>query len=930
VKICDYNQNKASFSLSLILLKHFYLVKIYISNKAQHTWFIFIRYGNKLTHMTKIIYYPLAIISFISVLHWWSAPYQVNKNKVRQQQSDTLQIYLLNEMVDELFHDNENSIDEIMALADSALRLSEEVNYPKGIIRSALNVGRVKKLKREYRSGLNYYLQALRTAETLDDQATLTEVYIETAGFYKEWQVDDKALSFYLKALDKAKKNNFDDKEEAVLRFLAMFFQIKGDYDTSEKYYQELITFYKERNDEGNRISTFEKLTSLYTLSGELNSAIAVSQQVLEIKKEAKDTAAIANYLNKIGILQQKLKNYDLAIQYFNEAIYYHKAQGKESASYAYIMMSKGVVYQTKREFVQALSIFEEVLDIWKEEGNKAEIANALNYLVTFNMGLGEYGKSKNYCEEAIELAKKANDIKNLEKNYKRLSEIYEEIGSSKRALEAYKEYLVYKEAFYEKERTRLEQLTQKQLEAEKAEKELKLQLADQQMKTLELSNLKVEAEKKEQELEMLTQQQELQEAQLQAEQLEKDRVAQALRLAQQKLEAEKREKAINDLKRQQELKDLELKQKELEEQERQNTIALLENEKKLQAQKIAEEAKLKQYGIYIIGLCGFVLVVITFSFIMKQKANKKLKAQQFEIMEKNEELQTQEEELRQNMEELQATQEDLQRNKSELESAYVELETKNIHLTDSIKYAKRIQNAILPPERDLKTAFPEHFVIFIPKDMVSGDFYWFSQQGNKSIIATVDCTGHGVPGAFMSMIGNAHLNQIVNERGIHDPKDILENMHHQVLDALNQKDSRNVDGMDLAIACIEQWEDGMVSLKYSGAKCPLFHYRDGEVKRLDPDRKSIGGWYDGVNTTFTDQVIQLKKGDVVYLTTDGFIDSANEKRRRFGSKRMRELISKHGNKPAYEQKLIFENTLSEHQKNADQRDDITLIGIKI
>ena len=664
--------------------------------------------------MSRSIHFPLLLIFLIGTLyHWRSGPQNGHFFKDRNG-DDSLKVHILNEMVDGLLQDKEVPLDHVLTIADSAYKISEKIGHKEGLIRSSLNVGKIHKLKRGFKTGLNYYLKAISTAEGLKRHPLTTDVYIETANFYKEWKVDEKASFYYRKGLALAKEEGLEGEQEDILKYLSGLYQVNRDFATAEKYYNELVELYLERNDEKGRIETFEKLLLLFEQAGKADEALIVSTQLLEQKKAENDTKGIINYLNRTGIIHKRLKNYDAALAYFQEAIGLYKKSGSGPSEYAYLMISQGVIYQIQQQFAKALTIFEDVLGTWKEEGNKKEITKTLNYLITLNMGLQDHNKSKNYCLEAIEIAEEINDVANLEKNYQRLSEIYEKTGSSKKALAAYKEYLTYKEEFYAIEKTRIQELTQKQLDAEKAEKDLKLQLADQEMKTLELSNLKVESEKKEQELEMLTQQKKLQEAKLQAEQFEKDRVAQALKIAQQKLEAEKKEKAISDLQRQQELKDLELKQKELEEQEKMSTIALLENEKKLQEQKIAEEAKLKEYGIWIIALCGFVMLVITVSFIMKQKANKKLKAQQSEILDKNSQLQVQEEELRQNMEELQATQEDLQRSKNELEGAYVELETKNTHLTDSIKYAKRIQNAILPPEVDLKAAFPEHFTTYI------------------------------------------------------------------------------------------------------------------------------------------------------------------------------------------------------------------------
>jgi serine phosphatase RsbU (regulator of sigma subunit) len=308
----------------------------------------------------------------------------------------------------------------------------------------------------------------------------------------------------------------------------------------------------------------------------------------------------------------------------------------------------------------------------------------------------------------------------------------------------------------------------------------------------------------------------------------------------------------------------------------------------------------------------------ITEIMMAKKETEKLLKESQLQA----EELTAQSEELRQNMEELAATNELVEAQKNALSD-------QNLRLTDSIKYAERIQTAILPPATQLRQAFENHFVIFQPKDIVSGDFYWYSQLNGMGFIAAVDCTGHGVPGAFMSMIGNTLLNQIVNEKKITETNQILNTLHRNVLEALNQRDSSNVDGMDVAICRIKPISKGKFEVSYSGAKCPMFYTSNGNLNLLKPDRKSIGG-REHSSHEYSCSTVELQAGDTVYLTTDGMIDAANFERKRFGTKNLMSAIEKHQNRPLYEQKIQLERLLDEYQQGSDQRDDITMVAFQL
>ncbi len=227
-----------------------------------------------------------------------------------------------------------------------------------------------------------------------------------------------------------------------------------------------------------------------------------------------------------------------------------------------------------------------------------------------------------------------------------------------------------------------------------------------------------------------------------------------------------------------------------------------------------------------------------------------------------------------------------------------------------------------------------DNFIIYRPKDIVSGDFYWFTVIENQAIqtffVSVVDCTGHGVPGAFMSMISNSILNEIVKVRKIHDPKEILLKLDIEIRSSLKQDITENRDGMDVVMCKIENGENNKIT--FCGAKRPLYFYNSGSniLDKIKGDRRSVGGTklrYSKVQ--FTNSEIDFSKGDEIILSTDGFVDQNNNMRKRFGSTKFHRITSTILTKPTSEQKQILETELDKWQGTELQRDDITMIGIK-
>ncbi|MFT5619097.1 MAG: serine phosphatase RsbU (regulator of sigma subunit) [Arenicella sp.] len=259
-----------------------------------------------------------------------------------------------------------------------------------------------------------------------------------------------------------------------------------------------------------------------------------------------------------------------------------------------------------------------------------------------------------------------------------------------------------------------------------------------------------------------------------------------------------------------------------------------------------------------------------------------------------------------------------------------------NKNITNSIRYAKTIQEAILPSEIEMADYLGEHFIIYRPKDIVSGDFYWFAKQLDehgvlqKSYIAVVDCTGHGVPGAFMSMIGKTLLDEIVNQLKITDTAQILEQLNISVKKALKQEDNINDDGMDVCLCSIEKTAGG-TNVEFTGAKRPLYYYtkESGKIESIKGDSKTIGG-IQRKKRQFHKEQLSLSKGDCIYLTTDGMVDQSNLEREKFGTKRFLDLLGKIAPLHVPEQERMLESELNKHQNSAEQRDDILIMGIQV
>lgn len=266
---------------------------------------------------------------------------------------------------------------------------------------------------------------------------------------------------------------------------------------------------------------------------------------------------------------------------------------------------------------------------------------------------------------------------------------------------------------------------------------------------------------------------------------------------------------------------------------------------------------------------------------------------------------------------------------KEEIQEKTKELETLFKQVTDSIHYAKRIQEAILPPLSLVKSILPESFILYKPKDIVSGDFYWIDKKDEWSYFAAVDCTGHGVPGAFMSIVGYNLLKDILNNTNATTPASIMDKMNDGVANTLHAgtSDKQTKDGMDMTLCALNY---KTLELQFSAAFNPLYIVRNNELLQFKADKFPIG-MFIGEKQHFTNNSIQLQKGDHVYVFSDGYADQfGGPKGKKFMAGNFRKLLTEMSKLPIEQQNLNLNQTIEEWRGNLEQVDDILVIGIKI
>lgn len=354
------------------------------------------------------------------------------------------------------------------------------------------------------------------------------------------------------------------------------------------------------------------------------------------------------------------------------------------------------------------------------------------------------------------------------------------------------------------------------------------------------------------------------------------------------------------------EIKQKTFRQEAKYEYEKQKAIDDIENEKIVAVEKAKQE---KQFVMIIVSVVSALLILILLIIIYRRL--KLTRIQKIIIEETNEE-------LNQTNEELAAQRDEIEMQKNQVVKVHQEIK-------DSINYAKRIQNAILPAQNLINQHLPNSFVLYKPKDIVAGDFYWQEVYNDKIYIAAADCTGHGVPGAMVSVICSNALTRTLLEEGVTDVGKILDRTREIVINRLAKSDDVK-DGMDISLSC---FDFSTMEMEWAGANNPLYLLRNKDISIIKGDKESIG--YTDNSTTFTKHKVDLKKGDNIYLFTDGYSDQfGGEKGKKMGYKNFRNELLRISELTMDNQRIELELFFDKWKNEEEQVDDVCIIGVKV
>ncbi len=775
----------------------------------------------------------------------------------------------------------------------------------------------------------------LNALEKEKDKAKRSDWLYQLGLLYQKKESYKKAINYFEQALPASSNKDAPTIKQHIVRAYASL----QDYKNAITKGDELLGSYADNIDTKKQIILLNELSDYAQQSNNYDKALYYNERLLGLYQSLNELKGQAVAYNNLGVAHRRMGDKAKSTDYFNKAIQTNKEvlKGKSLSieNNAFTHINVGVTYLQLKNYKQANDYFDQGLSIAAD--NPKVKASALNYTA-----MGRYLNDQN--NEALDLAIQARDLaethkdnENLLAAYKILSLIYQSQDDFKEAQEYNNQYQALAKNVDAKRQQDIQRNLQKEIDIEKKEGEIKSTIAENNkreatLKQSELERQKSEQELKnrEQELRIAKQNQEIAEAKLREQSAAQQRTQQLLEIVQQKAENERQkgetEKQKSEAERQKLLADKERTEKESREKDLKGAkkdIKFANEQKKLQDAKLRQEQMVRYLGIGILMLVIGLLVFVYLSLRKTRTLNNKINTQVVLLQEQQEEISVQNEELMQSQEEVMSQ-------RDALEETNKELKDKNSQIVASITYAQRIQAAMLPTMEKINSELPECFVLFRPRDIVSGDFFYFDTKDEKTIIAAVDCTGHGVPGAFMSMMGNEILSKIVTEKRIFSPDKILYAMNEGIQTTLKQDQTQNRDGMDMAILVIDKT---LQKVEYAGAKNPLYYFQNNELMQIKASKNTIGGVQPTSGVKFEKHTIDISNTSTTfYIFSDGYQDQfGGEDDKKFTVGKFRNLLQEIHQQPMPVQEEILSATMNEwlgHQYK--QIDDIVVIGVRL
>lgn len=700
----------------------------------------------------------------------------------------------------------------------------------------------------------------------------------------------DSAEACYSRALDLYRRSGNKKEQAEALNSIAIVKGSKGDFYAAIDNFKLALKLNTDIDDPLGVANNNSNIGFAYIGMGQYTNATGYLMECVKIYEklvhenphEIKYKSLCANSYNLIGNVYCYLKYWEKSIYYFNQAL----KLAKEINSISTIANSYGnlgnmyslmdSLQLSKDYYLKALEIFQKL-----KIDSKIAVVN-MNLGIIYN-GLKQHKLAEELLLKAFEYFKKVSEIANVATCATNLGELYNQIGNYETAI------------FYFTEGVRI------------GEKSGSIDVLSQSYSGL--SNVY----EKNGDLKKAL-------SSFRKHKIYSDSI----------FNIGKNEKLIQ-------------MEAEYQNEKKQIEINLLEKDSALHKTTIQKQRIAIYFFISgLLFLVSFLVVVYRF-YNQKRKDNKLLLSQKLEIFEKNEELKQQNEEivsqrdyleiinkeLEQKNEEIKTQRDEIENQRDLLEKQNMALSQSKQKITDSISYAQRIQQALMPHKEKFASLFQDYFVLYRPKDIVSGDFYWIHKTGDKVMLAVVDSTGHGVPGAFMSMLGFSFLNDMVRNNSKTDAANLLNDLRKVVIENLQQKGQilEQKDGFDICLAIIDL---SAMELQYAGANIPLYimNQKSG-ICKLEPDNMPVSIHIK--MDPFNNKIHKLEKGEILYLASDGFEDQfGGTKNKKFLSSKLQELLVASSSKPMAEQLSILNQTYEGWKGQNEQIDDVTILGIQV
>lgn len=609
--------------------------------------------------------------------------------------------------------------------------------------------------------------------------------------------------------------------------------------------------------------------------------------------------------LINLSVAYRKNLEYKQSLNVINKLIDLEK-KSTETSSLAMAYTSKALTYTLMKDYNSASFSYLEAYKLYDKKNDLFKKSETYNLLAKNNYLAYDFGKTIKYCDASIEISKKTSDNQNLAASYYILSETYAVNSDLVNAQKYYKLYSEIKNLIEKQEQIDAAIALKKSNELKLLEKKAETSLVEIEKEQLEIVNSKMIAEQKERELLLLKKDNELKEKDLVNQKLEKEQALKSLQLIKQQLEQEQLKKKYVEINKEREIKNLESKDNEnkIKLLNAQKKIYLKENEIKTQE---LSTSKNRQKLFLLATLIMFAFVTSLIFFLLKVNKQKKT----IEGFNKT----------------IQQTNQELETNIKLVTEQSTVIDTKNKQILSSINYSERIQNAFLLTQSQLNSIFKESFVLFLPKEIVSGDFYLVKQRKDEIIIAMVDCTGHGVPGAMISAIAYQEITHLIDTTN-YCMGELLDELNNRINIMLNSNSSIGTDGMDMTIIALNS---STKTINYAGAKGTFLLASNFDLTEVKTDRQSIGQDLSKEMFKFSTKTLQYNEGDLLYLFTDGFADQFSAlDNKRIGSKKFKNLLQEKSKLSFDKQKNEIEKYLHDNKRDSLQTDDITILAIKL